>query len=225
MSFNEKLSKALEDSARERMEEMCRVEKKHRFSLAYRLWECRTLAALGGGQQKVSLHRLRYMLAAIMTAALLIIGAAVSAVIVLNTRYELEDKQDYSKFFIEKLHSDKGIIEEYYGFPEEGGWQIKEAYVYEQFTMITYENNEEIIVFGQSVILDGYMGNVNTENAEVELISLYEENDGLFIVNRDGVYFVWTYDGYLFDIRGNFTKKEAIDLAYFIKNVDFEKFL
>lgn len=226
MNFKEKLSKALEDSAEERMEEMCEVENKHRFSLAYRLWERRTLDRLSGSvQQKVSLRRLRYMLAATIAASLVLIGATVSAVVFANSRYSLEDHSEYSKLFIEKMHSDKGVIEEYYGLPEEEGCQIKEAYIDEHSTMIVYEYNEKTVAFGQFVISDGYMGNVNTENTEVELISLYEENDGLLIVDREGVYFAWIYDGYFFDIAGNITKNEAINLALFVKNVDYEKIL
>lgn len=182
MNFNEKLSKALEDSAEERMEEMCEVEKKHRFSLAYRLWERRTLDRLSGGvQQKVSLRRLRYMLTVTIAASLVLIGATVSAVVVANTRYSFEDHSEYSKLFIEKLHSDKEVIEEYYALPEEDGWQIKEAYVNELSTMICYKQNEKNVAFSQFIILDNYWGNVSTEKAVVEQMTLYEEDDAIYI--------------------------------------------
>lgn len=66
------------------------------------------------------------------------------------------------------------------------------------------------------------MGNVNTEKAVVEPMSLYEENDGFFVDFGGGeCALYWIYDGYLFDLGGNITKNEAINLAYSIKIIFF----
>ncbi|MCM1277135.1 MAG: DUF4367 domain-containing protein [Lachnospiraceae bacterium] len=90
--------------------------------------------------------------------------------------------------------------------------------------MINYELGDRKVTFSQDVIC-GYMGNINTEKATVEPISLYEENDGFILSFRDdwcAIY--WIYDGYLFELSGNFNKKDTIDLAYSTKNTDYQSF-
>ena len=65
------------------------------------------------------------------------------------------------------------------------------------------------------------MGNINTEDAVVESMSLYEENDGFFIAFKGGdCGLYWIYDGYFLRLHGDFTKNEAVNLAYSIKIIN-----
>lgn len=66
------------------------------------------------------------------------------------------------------------------------------------------------------------MGNISTDKAEVEMLSLYTENDGFILVFRDDWCSIhWIYEGYLLSLDGNVTKNEAIDLALSTKKVNF----
>ncbi len=68
------------------------------------------------------------------------------------------------------------------------------------------------------------MVNVNTENAEVEPMSVYEENDVFFIKFQHGGFGLWwIYDGYLFSLTGNLDKNKAINLAKSTKVVEIPK--
>ncbi len=136
-------------------------------------------------------------------------------------RFSFDDKTDYSKLFIENLSSDKTRIEEYYGLPEEDGWEITNYSELSYCTLIEYARGDETVIFGQEIIQED-MGNVNTENAVVEPMSIYEENDGFFIRFKHGDCGMWwIYDGYLFHLAGNLDKSELVNLAYSTKIVKF----
>ncbi len=65
------------------------------------------------------------------------------------------------------------------------------------------------------------MGTVNTENAVIEPMSLYEEEDGFFIAFQHGdCGLYWIYNGYLLSAEGNLNKEELLNLAYSTKIVD-----
>ena len=101
MTFEEKLAQAFKETFEERTESLMRVEKKHRFSLAYRLWERKTLHDLRRGRSKHwTLKRAKMVVASgFATLAVLIGGVAFAAV---NFgRYSFVEKTDYSKMLIE----------------------------------------------------------------------------------------------------------------------------
>lgn len=223
MTFEEKLKQALAESFEERVEQNLADSKKHRFSLAYRIWERKTLKNLHCPGKRLTVRMVRTSLAAASVCLCLLIGVSAYALISVG-RFSFQTKPDHSNLFIENVSSDKTRIEEYYGLPEEDGWEILDFNETIVSTLIGYKNGEKKVTFGQRLI-DGYISNVNTENAEIEPISLYEENDGFFIRFQGGdcgIY--WIYDGYLFDLGGNITKDEAINLALSTKIVDFENF-
>ena len=120
------------------------------------------------------------------------------------------------------LSSDKTRIEEYYGLPEEDGWKIIDISISDITTMISYTHGDTTVIFEQDVIRNN-MGNMNTENAIVVPMAVYEENDGFFIALNGGEYFMlyWIYDGYLLSILGNLNKDELLNLAYSTKIVEF----
>lgn len=227
MTFDEKLRQALGETFNERMKSRMVVSKKHRFSLAYRLWEYKTLKTLRRNRydKRWTLRKARQIVTTVIIAvSSLLLGITVYAVMAIG-RYSFDTKPDYSKLFIERLSSDKTRFEEYYGLLEEDGWEIINRYVDDMELLVDYMNENTKITFGQRIINEETTGNINTENTYPEAVSLYEENDGFFLAFReDWCALYWIYDGYLFDLNGNITKDEAINLAHSTKIVDFIKF-
>ncbi len=224
MTFDEKLTQALGEMFEERVEQSLSDKSKHRFSLAYRLWERKTLRDLRRGRcnERWTLKKARYAVAAMITALSLLIGGTAFAAIALIGRYGFVNKVDYSKVLIEAHPSDKTAIEEYYGLPQEGEWELTDSYTGKSFTFLSYERGDIKISFTQEVIQAETMGNISTDRAKVEMVSLYEENDGFLLdFGKDGILLYWIYDGYLFKLSGNINKTKAINLAYSTKIIDF----
>lgn len=223
MNIDEIIAAALEEEFEERVEQYRADTKKHRFSLAYRLWEYKTLRALRKDRHNNlwTLRKARHVVAAAVIATSLLIGTTVYAAVAMG-RYYFDTKPDHSRLFIENLSSDKISFEEYYGLPEEDGWEIIDRYIDDTEILVNYKNGEKKVTFGQRIITEGTIGNINTENTVVESMSLYEENDGFFIRHQSGsCSLYWLYDGYLFDLGGNITKTEAINLAFSIIIINF----
>lgn len=225
MTFDEKLAQALSNTAKARAEQMLVVRKEHKFSLAYRLWESRTLKNLSRNRYDTrwTLRRAkRTVAAAMIAAASLLLGITASAIAIMG-RFGFDPEPEYSRLLIESSPSDKTRIEEYYGLPEEDGWQIVDYYADDTEILISYECGEKKVIFNQRIMKEGAVGNINTEKTDPEPVSLYEKNDGFILVFRDdwcSIY--WIYDGYLLDLSGNITKDEAMNLAYSTKIVNLE---
>lgn len=223
MTFDEKLKQALKESFEDRVEQNLVDTKKPRFSLAYRIWERKTLKNLYRPKKHLTVRMVRNSLVTAAACLGLLIGISAYALISVG-RYSFETKPDHSKLFVENISSDKTRIEEYYGLPENGEWEILELYADDFGTLINYKHSEKKVSFKQELIQE-YVGNVNTENAEINPISIFGENDG-FIIDRGekGCLMYWIYDGYLLSVSGNIDKNEAINLALSTKIVDYEKF-
>lgn len=223
MTFDEMLKQAFDETAEERAKQMLAVEKKHRFSLAYRLWERKMLRNLRRNRydKHWTLRKARYVVTIIIAVSSLLLGVTSYAAVSAIGRYSFDTKPDYSKLFIENHPSDKTTIEEYYGLPEENGWEIIDIYADEIDVSINYKSGEKKVNFGQRIIHEGSMGNINTEKADIEPLSLYTENDSFILVFRDDWCIIyWVNDGYLFSITGNINKIEAVELALSTKIVD-----
>lgn len=223
MNIDEIIAKALEEEFEERVEQYCADTKKHRFSLAYRLWEYKTLRDLRKDRHnnRWTLRKARHVVAGTIIAASLLIDTTVYAAVAMG-RYYFDTKPDHSRLFIENLSSDKTSFEEYYGLPEEDGWEIIDRYIDDTEILVNYKNGEKKVTFGQRIITEGTIGNINTEKTDPEHVSLYEENDGFILVfHEDWCALYWIYDGYLFDLGGNITKIEAMNLAYSTKIIEF----
>lgn len=226
MTFEEKMAQAFKETSDERADRLMKVEKRHKFSLAYKIWEYKTLRDLRRGRcdSRWTLQKARNTAAAMLTAfSILIFGGTAYAAIAIIGRYGIEDKVDYSKVLMETYPSDKTSFEEYYGLPEEE-WELIDYEIGYSYTTLNYTQDEKKICFSQYIIKDGNNGNINTEKANVEMLSLYSENDGFvmeFPNNDTSLY--WIYDGYLFEIFGHLDKNLMINLAYSTKIIDLEK--
>ncbi|MCM1167416.1 MAG: hypothetical protein NC299_16075 [Lachnospiraceae bacterium] len=204
---------------------MMRVEKKHRFSLAYRLWERKTLRDFRRGcvDKNWTLRKARYAVAALTAALSLLIGGTAYAAVVLFGRYGFVDKVDYSKLLLENHPSDKTTIEELYGLPEEDGWELIDYNIDPTCSTLFYQRGDVKVSFDQSTIHNGNMGHINTGKADAEMLSLYSENDGFVLEFENSTLIYWLYDGYLLKIYGNIDKNKAINLTYSTKIVNFPK--
>ncbi len=226
MNFDEKLAAALGEFFEEHTCELMSVEKKHRFSLSYRLWERKVLWDIKKKRTgHWSLRKVKITFAAAAVCASMFIGVTAYAVISIG-RFGFVDKVEYSQLFIEKLHSDKTSIEEYYGLPEDSGWVLDEYEIYDTTTMLCYSNGEKYATFSQTIIVSKKIGNVNTEKADIEPISVHEESDGFLMdFGEKGCLVYWIYDGYLFSLFCNLDKTSSVDLAHSMKILDFEKII
>ncbi|MCM1167172.1 MAG: DUF4367 domain-containing protein [Lachnospiraceae bacterium] len=225
MTFDEKIAQAIKETFEERTERLMRVEKKHRFSLAYRLWERKTLRDLRRNRfdKRWTLKRARKLIVSGMVSAALLVGGTAFAAVSLG-RYGFVDKVDYSKLLLENHPSDKTTIEELYGLPEEDGWMLVDYDIVPLIgSTLTYQRGDIKVTLDQHIIHDGSMGQINTEKADVEMLSLYSENDGFVLEFENNTLLYWVYDGYLLEIYGVITKNEAINLALSTKIVDFPK--
>ena len=223
MNIDEIIAKALEEEFEERVEQCCADTKKHRFSLAYRLWEYKTIRDLRKNQHNNlwTLRKARHVVTAIIIVTSMLIGTTVYAAAVIG-RYYFNTNPDHSRLFIENLSSDKTSFEEYYGLPEEDGWEIIDRYIDDTELLVNYRNGEKKVTFGQRIITEGTIGNIKTEKTSPESVSLYEENDGFILVfHEDWCALYWIYGGYLFDLNGNITKTKAINLAFSTKIINF----
>lgn len=226
MTFNEKLKQALAENHDERMNRLAPTDKKHRFSLAYRIWERRMLKNLRNDRPAPvwSLRKVRRIVTVSVFAAAVTFVLTAGAIVGITTgRFSFNDKREYSELFMSNLSSDKTRFEEYYGLPEEDGWEITDFGELTNHVLISYKRGEEIVSFEQALIHEN-MGIVDTENAIIEPMSMYSENDGFFIEFQSGSCGLWwIYDGYLLSAIGNLNKEELLNLAYSTKIIKFKK--
>lgn len=224
MTFEEKLALAFAETIDAHTERLMNVKKKHRFSFSYRLWERKTLRNIEKNHidNHWTLRKARYAVAAIAVVISLLIGGTVYAAYAVIGRYRFDDKADHSKLLIEAHPSDKASLEEYYGLPEGDGWELTDYEVNSAWLVLFYEQGDKKISFDQMIVEIGNMEYLNTEKADIEMLSIYSENDGFIMEYEDNVISLhWLYDGYYFEIAGNIDKKEAIDLARSTKIVEF----
>lgn len=221
MTIEEKLAQAFKETFDERTERVMKIEKKHSFSLAYRLWERKTLRNIrkGDAPKRWTLKRARAVIVSGIAAAVLI-GQTVFAG--MNTgRYGFVDKKYISKIFVEECGGDKIFIEEYYGLPEENGWKMVDSSVSDTILQRVYDRGKQRVTFEQRVITSENMGIINTQETEIEMVSIHSENDGFVLeIDENRTTICWLYDGYLLRIDGEIDKDEALNLVYSTKIID-----
>lgn len=225
MKFEEKLAQAFKETLDERTERLMKVEKKHRFSLSYKLWERKMLRDLRRNRvdRRWTLRRARYAVTAMFAAFALLIGGTAYGAVVMSRRFMPEDMGYYVNMLIEKSPSDKSTFEEYYGLPEEDGWVLIDHYFYFEDTELSlkYMRGDTPVIFRQILIPERRAAYVDNGKGNIETWSFYSEDDG-FVVNlknnRTKIY--WLYDGYLFEIYSDMDKNEVIKLVYSTKIID-----
>lgn len=222
MTFDEKLARALGEAFDERMERRRNVPQKHRFSLAYQLWEYKTLRGLQKNRinKRWVLRRARYIVSAAIVAVSLLMGvsayAAGLAIVRANT--------DSFKNFFESILSNVGI-NVCYGLDENSGWTLWDADISETEVSMTYNKREASLSYLRWLSFRQEIIGGNTEYADIEgksaePVTVFETKDGLFVRHdEEECSLYWIYDGYLFELRGNITKEEALNLAILTKKV------
>ena len=242
MTFDEKLSQALEESFDERMEQRLAVTKKHRFSLAYKLWEHKTLNSLKKNRynSKLTLKRTRLIVFAVIAVAALLVGTTSCLTVFTSIRrfnFKLSTN-DYRLLRLETIPSDKTSFEEFYVLSEGNGCQLlddltesigKQIEHSSGYFGLNYEFNGNYLKYTQETPHMGFRNYYIALEDKLMPISLYEMNDGFFVERCENSFFkntlCWIYDGYYFEIIGDFTKEEAVNLALSTKIVDFSEIM
>ena len=226
MTFDEKLAQALGESFDERMEQRFAVTQEHRFSLAYKLWEHKTLKNLRKNRydKRWTLRRARYIVFAGIMILSLLLGATVYAVA--TSRFSFVTSPGNSKLlFVEWQSSDKRFFEEYYGLPEDNNWELVTSFVNMDGRAKTfsacYECDEKRAVLAQNIISGKLNNYVKLDNATTSSVTVFEQNDGFFVERGGNYTLYWINDGYLFELSGNIDKDEMLDLALSTKIIEY----
>lgn len=231
MKFEEKLSQAFKETLDERTERLMNVEKKHRFSLSYKLWERKMLRDLRRNRvdKRWTLQRARYAVIAMFAAfALLIGGTAYGAV--KSRGFRFEENHNRTNLFLESYSTDKTTFEELYWLPEEDGWILTNCDLFgvdKNSLRLHFMRGDTLVIFYQNLIKEYPMGHIFNEYPDIEMLSIYSENDGFITDHRgDGMTLGWLHDGYFFEMLcDDMSKDELIKLAYSITAITPEELL
>lgn len=231
MTFDEKLTQALKESFEERVEQSISSPEKHRFSLSYRLWERKMLRDIRRNRvdKRWTLRRARYAVVAMFAAfTLLVGGTAYGAAKIRGFRFEENPKQ--TNLFLESYSTDKTTFEELYWLPEDGGWILTNCGLFgidNNSLRLHFMRGDTLVIFYQNLIREYPMGHIFNEYPDIEMLSIYSENDGFITDHRgDGMTLGWLYDGYFFEILcDDMSKDELIELAHSITTITPEELL
>lgn len=224
MTFEEKLAQAFKETLDERTENLMRVEKKHRFSLAYRIWERKILRDLRRNRvdKRWSLKRARYAAAAMITAFALLIGGTAYGAVALSRRFMPRDTDYYIAMLIEKSPEDKSSFEEFYGLSEEDGWELKDFQIHDGVVAKSkFTRGDKAVIFTQMLFYADEI-HIDKGKADIEMYSFYSEDDG-FVQNykyKNYTKIYWLCDGYILTIYSDMNKDDLIKLAYSTKIID-----
>lgn len=232
MTDKEKLSKAFEETLGERTERLMKIEKKHRFSLSYILWERKMLKDLRRGRtdKRWTLQRAKYAVAAMTVAFALLIGGTAYGTIVISNRFDFKKGRDQTYLVVESYSTDKTAFEELYWLPEKDGWTLANCGVfgfYDDNLRMHFRRGETLVIFYQNLIHEYHMSHIFNEYPDIEVLSVNSENDGFATDHRgEGTTLGWLYDGYYFElICDGMNKDELIELAHTITEVTPEELL
>ncbi|MDE7229503.1 MAG: hypothetical protein K2N56_03400 [Oscillospiraceae bacterium] len=232
MKFEEKLAQAFKETCDERAERLMKVEKKHRFSLSYKLWERKMLRDLRRNRvdKRWTLRRARYAVTAMFAAfALLIGGTAYGAA--KSRGFRFEETSQKTNLFLESYSTDKTTFEEIYWLPEEDGWIFTSCQVfgsYHDSLRLHFKRGDMLVVVWQNLITEGVVGHIFGEHSDVEMLSIYSENDGFVTVgkNDEKTTLGLAHNGYFLElVSDGMSKDELTELAYSVTTVTFEEFL
>lgn len=231
MTFEEKLAQAFKETCDERAERLMKIEKKHRFSLSYKLWERKMLRNLRRNRvdKRWTLRRARYAVTAMFAAFALLIGGTAYGTVKIRG-FQFEETSTRTNLFLESYSTDKTTFEELYWLPEEDGWILTNCGLFgadKNSLRLHFMRGDTLVIFYQNLIWEYPMGHIFNECPDIEMLSIYSENDGFVTDYRgDGTTLGWLYDGYFFEMLSkDLSKDELIDLAYSITTITPEELL
>ena len=208
MTFDELIAQAIRETLDERCAEFHTDGKKHHFSLAYKIARRRTIIS-ARKRKPLSIRRIRYILLAILFVLFALLGFGLWRTF---GGFSFNDMKDHSKVYFSGVTL-KNEIEEIYGLPEE--YELLSISPKKLSVHSKYMIGGEIVILNQDLTL--FVNNTNTENYEVEYLTI-NENDGYFINMFEGENeVVWVRDGYLFYLWGKIDKNIAVFLAESLK--------
>ncbi len=161
--------------------------------------------------------------ALILTAVVsMLIGGTAYAGITTTSRYSIQGDAMGIDLFIEQHPSDKDVLEKYYYIPEKSGWSLVDVpLLFDILRVSRYERDGYRVSLSQCTMKEAYKVDARAEPANIEMLSLWEENDAItyevysteLIFGRRR-YLLWARDGYLFELTGTISKEDAVKLAY-----------
>lgn len=236
MTFDEKLTQALKEAFEERVEQSIASPKKHRFSLSYRLWERKMLRDLRRDRvdKRWTICKARYAVTAMFAAfALLIGGTAYGAVKSRGFQFKEGSSQSNTFLILESYPTDKTTFEEIYWLPEEDGWIFTSCQVfgfYNDSLRLHFKRGDTLVVLWQNMITEDVAGRIYGEHSDIEMLSIYSENDGFVAVgkgeNEGRTTMGWVHDGYFLELVSNgMSKDELTELAYTVTAITLDEFI
>ena len=215
MTFDELIAQAIRETLDEKCAEYCTDEKKHHFSLAYKIARRNTIIS-ARKRKPLSIRRIRYILLAILFVLFALLGFSLWRTL---GGFSFKVFKDHSKVYTSN-DIVKTEIEEIYGLPEE--YELIRTILGEEFVSSKYLVNGETVTLNQHLASD--IVNANTENENAEYITVHG-NDGYYINMIDINALGWSMDGYQFLLYSKLDKNTVLNLAKSLKIRNFDKIL
>lgn len=214
MTFDDLIVQGISGTLEEKRDGYRLDGKNHLFSIAYKIRR-NSIIRSSRSKTRFTVRKIKYILIAVIMALFVLTGFSLWRYF---GGFYFNFLEDHSTVFF-KGENFKTTIEEVYGLPEE--YELLEISS-EKYSVVTqYLIDGEVIILNQK--LSSLVEDVNTENCEVEYLTI-NGNDGYYInMFEDEVYLVWVNDGYLFTLLGKIDKDAAIFLAESLKIRNFDK--
>ncbi|MCH5206728.1 MAG: DUF4367 domain-containing protein [Oscillospiraceae bacterium] len=214
MTFDDLIVQGMRGTLEEKRNVYRLDEKNHLFSIAYKIRR-KSIIRSSRSKTRFTVRKIKYILIAVIMALFVLTGFSLWRYF---GGFYFNFLEDHSTVFF-KGENFKTTIEEVYGLPEE--YELLKISSEKYNVISKYLINGEIITLTQN--LSSLVEGVNTENCEVEYLTI-NGNDGYYInMFEDVVYLTWVNDGYLFTLIGKIDKNAAIFLAKSLKIRNFDK--
>ena len=215
MTFDDLIAQAIRETMEEKRAEYHLDEKKHHFSLAYKI---RRESMIRSRRKKapISVRKIKYILLTIILSLFVLTGYSLWRHF---GGFSFNVLKDHSKVYYSG-DDVKTSIEEIYGLPEE--YELLSIVSSNYNVYSEYLLDGEIITLRQTLISS--LEYINTEKKNVEYLSI-NGNNGYYINNvvDNDSYISWIMGGYWFYLSGNFDKNTAVVLVKSLKIRNFDK--
>lgn len=214
MTFDDLIVQGIRGTLEEQRDGYRLDGKNHLFSIAYKIRR-RSIIRSSRSKTRFTIRKIKYILIAVIMALFVLTGFSLWRYF---GRFYFNVLEDHSTVFFQGEHF-KTTIEEVYGLPEE--YELLSITINKFDVLSQYTVYGEIITLNQD--LSSLVEDVNTENCEVEYLTI-NGNDGYLIhMFEDDVNLAWVNDGYIFTLSGKIDKNAAIFLAESLKIRNFDK--